>query len=151
MIRYRAPWTSAADIPPHSLDLVFSQAVLEYAESLDETYRATSLWLKPGGLASHVIDFSAHGLSPFWNGHWAYSDAQWWVVRGRREVFLNREPISSHLQSARRCGFETLLLEKDRRFDGLNQSQLSAAYRSMNAEDVQTRGVTIILRKNDHA
>jgi hypothetical protein len=151
MIRYRAPWTLAADIPPHSLDLVFSQAVLEYTEPLNDIYCAMSLWLKAGHLASHVVDFSAHGLSPFWNGHWAYSDAQWRLVRGRREIFLNRQPVSAHVACVKDCGFEILLLEKDRRLDGLNQSQLSPPFQALDIEDVQTRGVTMILRKNGDA
>jgi hypothetical protein len=133
------------------LDLVFSQAVLEYVEPLDEVYRAMSLWLKAGQFASHVIDFSAHGLSPFWNGHWAYSEAQWRLARGRREIFLNRKALSSHLICARKCGFEIVHLEKDCRLDGLNQSQLSRPFQAMDLEDLQTRGVTMILRKKRDA
>ena len=147
MIRYQAPWESVAVVAPRSLDLIFSQAVLEYAAPLDEVYRAMSVWLKGGQFASHVIDFSAHGLSPFWNGHWAYSDGAWRLTRGKREVFLNREPLNSHLASAERRGFEVVLLKKDCRMDGLNRSQLSSLFRSMDVEDIQTRGVTMILRK----
>ena len=151
MIKYRAPWSSATDIAPQSLDLVFSQAVLEYAEPLEDIYRATSLWLKPRQLASHVIDFSAHGLSPFWNGHWAYSETQWRLARGRREVFLNRKPVSSHVNSAKHCGFDIVLLQKDRRLDGLNHSKLAPQFQAMSVDDLQTRGVTMILRKNPDA
>jgi hypothetical protein len=150
MIRYQAPWTSLDDVASESLDLIFSQAVLEYAVPLREVYRAMSVWSTKGGYASHVIDFGAHGLSPFWNGHLAYSNLEWRLARGCREVFLNREPLSSHLVSIKKSGFEILLLEKDRRLDGLNQSQLSAPFRSMDIEDLQTRGVTLVLRKKHH-
>ena len=68
------------------------------------------LWLKPGGYASHIVDFTAHGLSPFWNGHWAYSSFQWRLVRGRREFLLNREPLSRHLAGASKAGFELMSL-----------------------------------------
>src|SRR6266545_1011231 len=95
VVTYQAPWTSPNDIGLSSLDLIFSQAVLEHVDNLDETYQSMFAWLKPGGCASHVIDFSAHHLSPFWNGHWAYSDLQWRLVRGRREFLLNRQPLSS--------------------------------------------------------
>ena len=54
-INYQAPWTSPNDIPLGSLDLIFSQAVLEHVDKLDETYQAMSAWLKPGGYASHVM------------------------------------------------------------------------------------------------
>src|SRR5262249_48598218 len=67
MIHYQAPWTSTDDLTSKSLDLIFSQAALEYIVPLNEVYSAMSVWLKPEGYASHVIDFSAHDLSPFWN------------------------------------------------------------------------------------
>jgi len=73
-VRYRAPWSSVEDIERSSLDLLFSQAVLEYADPLENAYQAMSLWIKPGGYASHRISFSATYLSPFWNGHWAYAE-----------------------------------------------------------------------------
>ena len=105
-VDYRAPWTSPNEVAAASLDLIFSQAVLEHVDGLEETYKAMSVWLKPGGYASHVIDFTAHGLSPFWNGHWAYSDWQWKLVRGRREFLLNREPLSMHISCAKKAGFQ---------------------------------------------
>ena len=151
IIQYRAPWESANEIPAKSVDLVFSQAVLEYAESLENTYGATALWLKAGRFASHVVDFGSHGLSPFWNGHWAYSETQWRLARGRREVFLNRKPVSSHLDCAKQSGFEIIHLQRDSRLDGLNRSDLSLPFRTMNLDDLQTRGVTMILRKNGNA
>jgi SAM-dependent methyltransferase len=104
LLGYRVPWTSLSHIDEASLDLIFSQAVLEHVDSLEETYRAMFAWLKPGGYASHVIDFRAHGRSPFWNGHWAYSDWQWNLVRGKREFLLNREPLSTHLLFAKQSG-----------------------------------------------
>src|SRR5262249_31386753 len=48
MIRYQAPWTSIVDVGLKSLDLIFSQAVLEYVVPLAEVYRAMSIWLKAG-------------------------------------------------------------------------------------------------------
>jgi SAM-dependent methyltransferase len=104
LLGYKAPWTSLPHIAEASLDLIFSQAVLEHVDDLEETYQAMFAWLKPGGYASHVIDFTAHGRSPFWNGHWAYSDWQWRLVRGKREFLLNREPLSTHLLFAKQSG-----------------------------------------------
>ena len=147
MVSYQAPWTSIADVASQSLDLIFSQAVLEYVAPLDEVYRAMSVWLKKGHYASHVIDFSAHGLSPFWNGHWAYSDHEWRLARGRREIFLNREPLSAYLAYAEKSGLEIMLLKKDYRNDGLKAAQLLPRYQTLDAEDLQTRGAMMVLRK----
>lgn len=152
-VNYRAPWNSRREITAASLDLVFSQAVLEHIDALEETYQAMVTWLKPGGYASHVIDFRAHYLAPFWNGHWAYSEWEWHLVRGRREFLLNREPLSTHLTYAEKAGFEVLLAARDyentRDYDrrGLHASALAKRFQILDSEDLRTRGAMLVLRK----
>jgi SAM-dependent methyltransferase len=148
LVTYRAPWTSPNDIALESLDLVFSQAVLEHVDDLENTYRAMCSWLKHGGYASHVIDFSAHHLSPFWNGHWAFTDREWSLVRGRREFLLNRYPLTAHLECARATGFETLYLHKDYGEGGLRPCALTKKFQMLDIEDLRTRGVVLVLRKH---
>jgi hypothetical protein len=146
-VDYRAPWTSSTEIAASSLDLIFSQAVLEHVDGVAETYNAMSAWLKPGGYASHVIDFTAHGLSPFWNGHWTYSARQWQWVRGRREYLLNRQPVSVHLDCASHAGFEIIHVHKDYDESGLDHSALYQDFQVLDSEDLRTRGAVLILRK----
>ena len=38
------------------MDFLYSQAVLEHVEDLDNTYKAMQKWLKPSGFISHTID-----------------------------------------------------------------------------------------------
>jgi SAM-dependent methyltransferase len=147
VVRYRAPWTSFEDIEEYSLDLFFSQAVLEYCAPLEPAYEAMSRWLKPGGYASHRISFAATYLSPFWNGHWAYTDWEWYLARGRREYFLNREPLSVHLAYSNKFGFETILLKADSHHMGLPVHTLASRFRSLDPEDLRTSGAYIIFRK----
>jgi SAM-dependent methyltransferase len=146
-IRYQAPWTSVHDVAKGSLDLIFSQAVLEHVDALEEAYRAMFVWLKPGGYASHVIDCGAHHISPLWNGHWAYSEREWRLVRGQREFLLNREPLSTHLAFAQRVGFDTLLVQRDYDNQGLHVGALSKRFRELDEEDRRTRVAMLILRK----
>jgi len=146
-VRYRAPWSSCDAVERSSLDLLFSQAVLQYATPLRGTYEAMSAWLKPGGLGSHTISFDAHGLSPFWNGHWAYSDGAWRLARGRREIFLNREPLGVHLVLAREFGLEISHLERERGGGGLPIGALASRFRGLDAVDLETRGAFVIFRK----
>jgi hypothetical protein len=147
-ISYRAPWNSPEVIAEGSLDLIFSQAVLEHVDELFKTYIAMYAWLKIGGFASHVIDFGAHHLSPFWNGHWAYKDLEWDLVRGRREWLLNREPLSSHLDYARRAGFEILEVMLNSDVNGLARDRLAPRYQQLTDKDGCTRGAVLILRKS---
>jgi len=147
LVKYRAPWTSPDDLARASLDLILSQAVLEHVDDLDNTYQAMSMWAKPGAYASHVIDFSAHQLGPCWNGHWAYSDWQWALVRGRREFLLNREPLSTHLRCARKAGFEILAVETSGSDEGLHRRDLASRFQTLSDEDARTRGAVLMLRK----
>ncbi len=147
LLGYRVPWISLPKIDEASLDLIFSQAVLEHVDSLEETYRAMFTWLKPGGYASHVIDFKAHGRSPFWNGHWAYSDWQWNLVRGKREFLLNREPLSTHLRLAKNVGFEILLAQREQAPHRLESPALASRFQKMDATDALTSGVSLVLQK----
>jgi hypothetical protein len=147
LVRYRAPWTSNKEVAPNSLDLIFSQAVLEYVDSLHETYKAMSMWARPGAYASHVVDLSASYLSPICNGHWAYSDWEWRLARGRREVFLNRMPLTTHLACAADSGFDVLMLQKEYVHSSLDVTDLSSRFRALDSEDLRTRGVMLVLRK----
>ncbi len=146
-LAYHAPWISSENIPAESLDLMFSQSVLQYLDAIEETYRAMAKWLRPGGYASHVINFSGHYLSPVWNGHWAYSDWEWKLTRGRREFFLNREPISTHLSCSQKVGFKILVVKKEYERAGMTVQHLSPKFRMLDAEDLQTRGALIVLQK----
>jgi SAM-dependent methyltransferase len=106
VVQYKVPWMDENVLAPGSVDLIYSQAVLEHVDDLDKAYRAMARWLKPGGFMSHVVDFKCHELADEWNGHWAYPDAVWKLIRGRRPFLLNREPHSTHLRLLRENGFQ---------------------------------------------
>jgi hypothetical protein len=146
-LKYRAPWNSIGDISPNSLDLVFSQAALEYVVPLEGAYMAISKWLAAGGFSSHIIDFSASYVSPYWNGHWAYSDWEWRLVRGQREFFLNREPLSTHLAFARNFKLDLLHVDPEYTNMGLKKGSLSPRFRELNIQDLRTRVAMIVLHK----
>jgi len=146
-ISYIAPWTSVKDVESGSLDLIFSQAVLQYVDDLEMTYHAMFAWLKPGGFCSHSTGLGANDFSPFWNGHWAYTDFEWRVVRGRREFVLNRKSLNAHIIQARNAGFELLFLEKEHATTGLPVSALADGFQDLDPDDLQTRGAMLILRK----
>jgi hypothetical protein len=146
-VTYQAPWTSPDAIATNSLDLLFSQAVLEHVDDLKQTYEAMFTWLKSGGYASHVIDFGSHHLAPFWNGHLAYSDLEWKIVRGRREFLLNREPLSTHLDWMKNVGFDLLSLHCTQGNGGLTREALPRRYSQSDDRDIGTKGAIVILRK----
>ena len=146
-VRYSAPWVSVDDVAQGSLDLLFSQAVLQYLDNMDSAYRTMFAWLKPGGYCSHAVGLGAMHLSPFWNGHWAYSDLEWRLLRGRRQVVPNRQPLSAHLSAARGAGFDVVDVDPQLATNGLDISELAPRFRTLDPADLSTSGAMIVLRK----
>ncbi len=140
---YVVPWDEAAIVAPGTVDLILSQAVLEYPRDLPGTYAAMCRWLKPGGVMSHDIDFKSHGTMVEWNGHWSCSDALWRLVEGRRRDVLNREPHSAHLAllHANNC-----LITCDARNvqpSGIPRARLSPRFRHLTDDDLTTSSAFI--------
>lgn len=147
-VRYVDPFAAANLIAPGSVDLVFSQAVLEHIDDLGGAYGACRAWLKSGGLMSHQIDFKSHGSAREWNGHWAYPAPVWRLLRGRRPYLLNREPCGAHLTMMAAAGFDVLAVERARRPSRLRRDQLAKRFRDIAEDDLTTAGAFVIARKS---
>lgn len=148
-LQHIAPWHDAASIEPGAIDWIFSQAVMEHVDDLPLTYRACRDWLKPGGVMSHQVDMKSHGTADAWNGHWAYSDAMWRVVRGRRLYLINRAPASAHRAAMSAAGFAIVTDQPVIRRDGLPKARLAARFRAMSDDDAATAGLFVIARRAD--
>ena len=141
---YQAPWSDTREIHEHSLDLVYSQAVLQHVDDLAGTYRAMRRWLKPGGAMSHQIDFQCHGKADTWNGHWTYSDFAWKVVTGRRAYLLNRAPRSEHITLLEESGFTLINETVQRSPSTLAHRDLAHRFRALSEEDLTTSGTFLL-------
>jgi SAM-dependent methyltransferase len=108
ILSYAAPWDASDMVRPSSVDLLVSQAVMEHVDDVDAAYSAMRRWLKPQGMMSHRIDYTSHGITLDWYGHWTVSPTLWRVVRGKRSYLINRLPHSAHLNALKRNGFEIL-------------------------------------------
>lgn len=142
-IAYRAPWYAANVIRRGSIDMIYSQAVLEHVDDLETTYGALAEWLAPGGVASHQIGFVSHGLTPEWNGHWAISDPVWKLIRGRRAYLLNREPASTHTRLIKRSGLEIRSQVRVNLAGGIGRSRLAKRFRTMTDDDLTTKAIFV--------
>ena len=140
MIVYQAPWDDQRTIRESSVDMIYSQAVLEHVDDLTGVYQTMRRWLNPGGFMSHQIDFKCHGKADTWNGHWTYSDMAWKVVVGRQPYLLNREPRSAHLHQLEHNGFD-LVVEKVITADStLTRQNLARRFRNISDDDLTTSG-----------
>ncbi len=145
MVRYHPRWELDDQVEPGSLDLVFSQAVLEHVQNAPGVYAHMFTWLKSGGVMSHQIDFSSHNASELWNGHWTYSPL-FWNFAGRCFP-LNRLPCSAHLELLEKTGFEVLEVDKARQENSLQPNDLAAAFRTLSRDDLETSAAYVLARK----
>ena len=134
-------------LPDNSVDHLFSHSVLEHVESLATIYGAMWRWLRPGGVMTHSIDFSSHGTSKFWNGHWTVPDSLWRMMQGNRVYFLNREPASTHRQWLEQVGFEVKGFHLTAMASSLTRSDLAKRFRPLSESDLTTCSAFIVARK----
>jgi SAM-dependent methyltransferase len=135
MIQYRPQWTNGGLIEDDTVDLVLSQAVLEHLDDLPGAYGSMRRWLRPGGLASHTIDFRSHDTSRRWDGHWRYSALAWRIIRGRDLWSINREPCSTHRRLLAQNGLRILGEQLARTRSTLTLRQLAVRFRGLTEED----------------
>jgi SAM-dependent methyltransferase len=146
-VSYVAPWFDPVTVQDETLDWIFSQAVMEHVDDLRTTYEICYRWLKPGGIMSHQIDFRSHGTASSWDGHRAYGDVAWWMVRGARPYLINREPLSAHRTIPQAQGFEVieqLLIPRD---PTVEPAKLAPRFRTWSAEDISTSSAFVLYRK----
>lgn len=138
MIQYRAPWNARDTVVPETVDMVFSQAVLEHVDDLPDVYRTLHSWIRPGGYMSHQIDFKCHGSAREWNGHWTYSDLMWKLARGKQVWLINRAPHSVHVRLMREAGFRIVEDAPVKAHSKIERRQLAPQFRDVTDDDLTT-------------
>jgi hypothetical protein len=142
-VRYANRWGDPSVVESATVDLVFSQAVLEHVEDLPHTYAAIHRCLRAGGVSSACIDFRCHTLARQWNGNWGYSDAMWRLIRGNRPFLLNREPLSTHRRLLQENGLAIVREQARHNSRGLKRTDLAERFRHVSDEDLTTESVFI--------
>jgi SAM-dependent methyltransferase len=138
------PWP----LPDGSMDLIFSQAVMEHVAPLEASYIEQARVLKPGGYISHRIDLKDHLNSRDWRDHLTYSELQWSLMTSHRPGFTNRARASQHLAALERAGLEILHVERQMNdAPPLRRSLLAAAFRDLDDEDLNTCSLDVVARK----
>lgn len=138
MIHYKAPWYDADVVETDSIDMIFSQAVLEHVDDPEFAYEKMHQWLKPGGSMLHSIDFRSHGYADEWNGHWKYSDFTWKLIKGNRRYTLNRLPHSRHIKFMKELGFQMKCDLMNRLPSKISLRDLAPRFRYMDESDLTT-------------
>ncbi len=150
-IHFYIPWSNSSLVASGSVDYIYSQAVLEYVEDLDDTYFKLNKILNPKGFMSHCIDFSCHGLTQSWNGHWIFSEKQWRIVNGNKKVIVNRAPKSAHIKNKIKNGFDVLISKDVEKESIFSQKYFHDNYKNFTTEDTNTFASFIVSQKKSEA
>lgn len=146
-VKYAAPWSDPNIVKKESADLILSHSSLEHVEDIEATYRSIGYWLKPGGLITHQLDYESHGYSDTWNGHLAYSEPMWKIIKGRRPYAINRLPHSNHIDLMRKNNFRIVCELKRYKKNGIQRSQLSNRWKHLRDDDLSCSGAFIQAQK----
>lgn len=136
VIKYVAPWDNTDLIEKNTVDMIFSQAVLEHVDEIDNIYKIQFEWLKQNGIISHIIDFKCHGTHKEWNGHWTYSNFTWNIIRGNKPYLLNRTPHSRHISLIENSGLELVYDKKYHTDSKLNKKHFVKKFKDLTDEDM---------------
>ena len=138
---------SLRGIPGTSVDIVFSQAVLEHVplDVFDETLCSLFRIQKPGGRGSHRVDFRDHLQNSLHNLRFSEAvwERPWFAARGG--FYTNRLRLSQILARVRAAGF--LVDASDRDLFGslpLPRPALAPLFRDLSDDDLLTRGASVV-------
>lgn len=140
LIQYKAPWNRIDILEKESVDIIYSQAVLEHIDDLKDAYNLMKFWLRPNGYISHQIDFKCHNTANEWNGHWTYPDYIWKIIRGKRPYLINREPHSRHISILIEEGFDIVCDQIVKSESRLKINDLSNKFKFLSNDDLVTSG-----------
>ena len=138
-------------LPSDSVDLLFSQAVLEhvplaeFAATMAELHRIQ----KPGGVGSHRVDFKDHLQGSLNNLR--FSEATWeqpWFAQ-RSGFYTNRLRFSVMRDAFTRAGFSVTVQERNH-WDALpiKRNKISASFRNLPDDELRTSGAVFVLTKD---
>jgi len=143
MIYYLVPWEDKSIIKPHSIDMVLSQAVLQHVDDLPFLFNKMAYWLKPGGIASHQIDFKSLNSANTWDGHWGYTDIEWKIIKSGSHYSTNRVPHSIYINYLIKNNFKILCDIRLISESNIHQTKIASKFKDYPSEDLTIRDAFI--------
>lgn len=147
IMQYIVPWVDAGGVLTNRVNVVLSHAVMEHVVDLDQAYKSIHMWLKPGGMMSHQIDFTSHGLANEWNGYRAYPETIWKLIMGKQSYLINRQPYAVHKNFMLKYGFTLVHEFKRSRLDGIQRHRLAGRWKQISHDDLSCSGAFVIAKK----
>lgn len=154
-ITYHAPGDAAAtNLPPGSVDLVFSNSVLEHIPGpvIEAIMRESRRVLRPGGIAAHCVACNDHYASfdreiSFVN-FLRFSESEWRMWNNTL-LYQNRLRAPDFLRFAEQAGLELVLQERNVRpgtMEALQKLPVAQCFRHYNVEDLAATTMDFVVR-----
>lgn len=143
-----ADWTKNPNLF-NDVDFILAQSVFQYLNT-KQALTTINSWLKIGGLVSTQIDYSSHGLTKDFNGHWAIPNSIWSIIKGNRPFFINRLTHSETKSIIESCGFKVIYEQPDLRRSALSKDSSlirPTRYQKLPASDFEISHCHFILQK----
>lgn len=141
---------SLRQVPSGSCDFAFSEVVLEHLplDQFDAVMAELHRIVKPGGTATHGVDFHDH-LGGGWN-NLRFSRRLWeapWFAR-RSGFYTNRLRLAEIVARARTAGFDVEVRSTEHwSHPPLALEKLAPAFRDLGADDILTCYAHVVMRK----
>ncbi len=132
---------------PESIDLIFSQSMLEYVDDVPQAVRLMRRYLRSGGWISHEVDLGSMRTSAKWDGHWAYPDWLWKVMRGKRPFFINRNTAIDYRNLMDPKLWSDTEFHPFRKKPETVKRKLAPRFRKLDEETLSTSSIYFIARK----
>lgn len=141
---------SLRQIPARSADLIWSQAVLEHIRRAEFPATVAELRriLKPGGRASHVVDFKDHLAGALNNLR--FPETLWESrLMASSGFYTNRIQAPGMLRTFEHCGFANLRVLKEWRWKALPtpRAALARSFRQLPESDLLVNGMKVVMSR----
>jgi hypothetical protein len=135
---------------PRHFDLIYSQAALEHAWAIGETWAALASLTADSGWHSHRIDLADHGRRDTnYIEMLEWSALSYWLTMRFVPGATNRWRAGEHVAFLARTGFEVLCAERELRGAlPVARSRLAREFREMDDAELRTTAVDIVARRD---
>lgn len=133
-----------------SIDIVFSNAVLEHVHDVRKAISEMSRVTKPGGFGIHEIDLRDHFFQATPLKLLRYPDWLWNLMTWNRPGYTNRLRLPDYLKLFKASGFLIEKLVSTREYKGeLSSLKMARKFTGYSSNEIKTLAFWVLLQKED--
>ena len=142
----------AANLPLEncSIDIIFSNAVLEHVHNASKAINEMSRVTKPGGIGMHEIDLRDHFFQAMPLRLLRYPDWLWNLMTQNRPGYTNRLRLPDYLKFFKTSGFLIEKLVTTREYEGeLSSLKMARKFTCYSSNEMKVLAFWVLLQNED--